>query len=333
MKTWRGLFDRLIDPEAFERAALAACRGKRARPDIAWFLFRREAVLARLRADLAAGTWRPGGFTLLPLRDPKPRLIARAPIEDRLVHAGLVRAMTPALLGSLTDDAFACRPGYGTHRAVLRLQAHARRFRFALHLDVRSYFPSVDLAILQRLLARRIRDRRFLEVVARVLESGRGLYDAPAVRTFSDFDADWPPPGQGLPIGAYTSQVFASWLYLDGLDHYVKRALKVPGYVRYVDDLFLFGRGRAELKRWRAACADWLWTERRLRLKRPRAPVLSTRCEVHALGYAITHEAIRPLRRTWKRLRQRTRDGLYRPDEAPDPERSLASAAGVIFFG
>lgn len=42
----------------------------------------------------------------------------------------------------------------------------------------------------------------------------------------------------GIPIGNYTSQFFAN-IYLNELDHYVKRDLKVKYYFRYMDDFIL----------------------------------------------------------------------------------------------
>lgn len=42
----------------------------------------------------------------------------------------------------------------------------------------------------------------------------------------------------GIPIGNYTSQFFAN-IYLNELDQYVKRELKVKFYVRYMDDFIL----------------------------------------------------------------------------------------------
>ena len=46
-------------------------------------------------------------------------------------------------------------------------------------------------------------------------------------------------PTKGLPIGNLTSQYFANH-YLTVLDHYIKEILKIPGYVRYMDDLVLW---------------------------------------------------------------------------------------------
>ncbi len=335
MHTARHLFPRLYDPDHLDRAAAATVRGKRRRRDVAWFLFRREDELARIQGELASGRYRPSGFELVRIRDPKPRLISRVPIADRVVHTALVHLMEPVFLRSLLPDAFACRPGFGTHRAVLRLLELIRRHRFALHLDVKSYFPSIDVEILRRLLAERIRDWRFLDVVDRVLEVGAGMYDRADVRRRAAIAADWPPPGRGLPIGAYTSQVFASHLYLCRFDHFVKRELKVPGYSRYVDDIFCFGERRADLKRWRRQIAEWLWCERGLRLKHPQARVLSCRGHLDALGYRITRSELRALGRSLCRLQCRVAAAVALPDGRPetvDFDRSVASTAGVVLF-
>ena len=48
---------------------------------------------------------------------------------------------------------------------------------------------------------------------------------------------------RGLPIGNLTSQ-FWSNCYLDPLDHFVKRELRCPAYLRYVDDMALFSARR-----------------------------------------------------------------------------------------
>ncbi len=335
MRTARNLFPRLCDPGHLDWAAELTVRGKRRRRDVAWFLFRREAELARIGAALASERYRPEGFELVTIRDPKPRLIARVPIADRVVHTALVKLMEPVFLPGLLPEAYACRAGYGTHRAVLRLQELMRRHRFVVHLDVRSYFPSIDRAILRRLLGRRIHDERFLAVVDRVLAAGAGIYDSPDARRRAHLADDWPPPGRGLPIGAYTSQLFAAHVYLAGLDHFIKRDLKVPGLCRYVDDIFCFGDRRADLRRWRRELADWLREERHLRLKHPEARILSCYGHLDALGYRLRRDDRQPLPRALRRLRRRAAGELARRPGEPgkvDFGRSVAATAGVVLF-
>lgn len=51
---------------------------------------------------------------------------------------------------------------------------------------------------------------------------------------------------RGIPIGNLTSQFFAN-IYLDGLDHYVKEHLHCRAYIRYVDDITVFGDDKQKL--------------------------------------------------------------------------------------
>jgi hypothetical protein len=67
-------------------------------------------------------------------------------------------------------------------------------------------------------------------------------------------------------VGSYLSH-FSAALYLDGLDHFVMRQLKVPGNLRYMDDLVLLDDDAARLSDARDAVAAWLAQERGLQRK------------------------------------------------------------------
>ncbi len=51
---------------------------------------------------------------------------------------------------------------------------------------------------------------------------------------------------KGYLFGNFTSQWFANF-YLQDIDHYIKEKLKVSYYIRYMDDMVLFGRNKKEL--------------------------------------------------------------------------------------
>ncbi len=331
MRTVSGLFDGLCDPSALELAARTATRGKRRRRDVAWFLFSLEDRLQELRDELVSETYTPEPCELISIRDPKPRLIARTVIRDRIVQTAIVQRLEPVCQRSYSDDDYACRPGYGTHRAVLRLQQAMRRHRHALHLDIRSYFPSIDRQLLLQVLHRRIRDERFLTLVAKVLEVGAAFHRDPMHRKLAGLDPDWPPPDRGLPIGAHSSQMLAAHVYLNAFDHWVKRHLKVPSYLRFVDDTFYFADTRHQMQRWRPRIREWLLNERGLRLKHPMARILSCHGHLDALGYRIRRESIVCLERPFRRLHRRIRQHLD-GDLDVDLERSIASSVGIILF-
>ncbi|MCL4299466.1 MAG: reverse transcriptase/maturase family protein [Anaerolineae bacterium] len=202
---------------------------------------------------MLAQSYRPGPYASFYIHEPKRRLISAAPFRDRVVHHALCNLIEPIFERSFIADSYANRLGKGTHRALAQCQALARRYRYVLQCDVEQFFPAVDHAILGDILARKINDERVLWLVDRILASGVGvLAEVYEMRWFPGDDLCAALRPRGLPIGNLTSQFWAN-CYLNSLDHFVKRELRCSGYVRYVDDLALFGDDKAELWRWREA--------------------------------------------------------------------------------
>jgi hypothetical protein len=230
-----------------------ASRGKRGQANVAAFEYRLEDNLLHLQAELLAQNYQPGPYTSFYIHEPKHRLISAAPFADRVVHHALCNLIEPLFERSFIADSYANRVGKGTHRALARCQEFARRFRYVLQCDVEQFFPAVDHAILGDILARKIQDEQVLWLIGQILASGQGVLA-------EEYQMVWFPGDdlfavlrpRGLPIGNLTSQFWAN-CYLNAFDHFVKRELRCPGYVRYVDDLALFSDDKAELWRWRTA--------------------------------------------------------------------------------
>jgi RNA-directed DNA polymerase len=134
------------------------------------------------------------------------------------------------------------------------------------------------------------------------------------------------PAGRGLPLGGYLSH-WSGGLYLDGLDHAIKRVLKVPGYLRYMDDFVLFADRAEALAEARERIGDWLARERGLALKDPLVKPLDNRLPAVFLGFRVSRAGVGPGPKALHRLRRRLRaaDDL-------DPEqlaRSLQAFRGI----
>lgn len=239
-----------------------ASAGKRGRPDVAAFEHRLEDNLFELQAELQNGRYRPGAYVSFYIHEPKRRLISAAPFRDRVVHHALCNVIEPLLERSFVTDSYANRLGKGTHRALGRAQAYARRFRYVLQLDIRQFFPSIDHAILQELLSRKIVDPAMLWLIDEILASGAGvLAEEYCMVYFPGDDLFAANRPRGLPIGNLTSQFWGN-VYLNPLDHCIKRELRCLGYVRYVDDLLLFANEKSFLWEWMEKVAQRLATLR-----------------------------------------------------------------------
>ena len=204
---WRNL------AAAFHRAS----QGKRARDEVMRFTARLDEELEQLRRGILTGSIRLGRMSSFRIHDPKPRLIHAPAFRERVLHHAIMAHVGPVLDRSLVFDSYACRVGKGTLAAVLRCQHHARRYAWYGKIDIRQYFASIDHETLKALLARRFKNVKLLDLLARLIDSHHSR------------------PGKGLPIGALTSQHFAN-AYLADLDRLFLERSKVSGLVRYMDD-------------------------------------------------------------------------------------------------
>jgi hypothetical protein len=322
-----GSFQRLSAPEALWSAWRACRRGKRRRPTIAAFDLDADRLLLALSRGLERGEYRPSPWRLRVIEDPKLRLIAAPAIPDRVVHHALLAEIGPTYERRLIQHSYTVGDGRGPHRAVLQFLQWQRDFGFRLHLDIAGYFQNVDHRVLRGLVFPGLSDADTRRLIDQILCSGESVYRQPlARRVLGDRR---PGPGTGLPLGSWFSQ-WCGTFYLDGLDHFVKRELKIPGYLRYMDDLVLFADERDRLSEARAAIGDWLATERRLALNPKHLEVVPNRAPAVFLGYRISPAGIGPSRKLRRRMKGRLRQAAMRGEDAMI--RSIHSYRGLLLF-
>lgn len=139
---------------------------------------------------------------------------------DRITQHAVMQVVAPILLKCCTADTWAAQEGRGIHHA----EAHQRRMleadpegtKYCLKCDVRKYFNNIKRQILWRLIKRKIKCPRTLEILHRLV-----------------FDQ---PDGDGALIGMYISQIFAVF-YLHPILHWLKERLGLRHIIVYMDDI------------------------------------------------------------------------------------------------
>jgi retron-type reverse transcriptase len=329
MKSYKHLYEQVLDWDNLYLAYRKARKGKRSRPPAATFEFDLESNLVTLQQELREKTYRPGAYSSFYIHEPKRRLISAAPFRDRVVHHALCNVIEPLFERSFIFDSYANRLGKGTHAALERAQEFARRYPYVLQCDVKQFFPSLDFALLKALLARKLADADVLWLIERILDSGAGVLS-------EEYDMEWFPGddllaatrARGLPIGNLTSQFWAN-CYLNPFDHFVKRELRCGGYVRYVDDFLLFGDDKPALWAWRQAVVDRLAG---LRLTiHPGAQPRPVTEGIPFLGFVVypTHRRLKRRKVVYFRRKLRAEMRAYRADKIPAHKVS-ASVLGWI---
>lgn len=282
-------FDSFIAWPNLLAAYIAAARGKHASEGVARFAYHAGEAVLRLQRALAAGTWQPGGYVQFPLHEGKRRWFSAAPFADRVVHHALLQVVERRFEATFCDASYANRRGRGTHRAIGRLQQHARRHRHVLRLDVQRHFASIDHAILLELLGRRIPEPGLQRVVRAIVASGEHVADPaepPPQWLFLGDDLLALARPRGLPVGNLTSQHWSN-VYLHPLDEFCTRTLGCHAYVRYVDDFALFHDDPAVLAGWLPRIVAFLGRRLRLRLHEHSAQVQACAAGIPWLGMVV----------------------------------------------
>jgi len=210
-----------LERDNLRAAVHQALKGKRGRADARSWIADLDANLDRMTTQLAEGVFPVGRYRQFVIHDPKERIITAPCFEERVLHHALMNVCEPHLERWLICDTYACRKGKGGIKALERARQFACRYPFFLKMDIRKYFDSIPHEGLLRLWRKRFKDARVNHLLETIVRSYRGTI------------------GCGLPIGSLTSQHAANF-YLGWFDRFVKERLRIPGYVRYMDDLALW---------------------------------------------------------------------------------------------
>ncbi len=232
MKKAGNLYKQIYDMENLRLAYIKAKRGKEAKPGVYQYSRNVEKELLNLRTALISETIILGEYHFFTIFEPKERLICAATFADRVLHHAIINVCHPFFERYQISDSYATRIGKGQYAALERAKVFQKNNTWFCKLDVRKYFDSIDHALLLSLLSKRFKDKRLLSVFKVIVNS----YHA--------------NPGKGLPIGNLTSQYFANF-FLALADHYIKEILRVPAYVRYMDDMVFWSNNHEELILWR----------------------------------------------------------------------------------
>lgn len=280
LKRIGNLFNPTFSYESLYQAYLDARKGKRKKQACFEFEVALGGNIESLHKEIHEGTYKPQPYKQFTVYEPKERIIHAPSFRDIVVQHAIYRAVYPIFDKTFIDQSFACRKGMGTHKCSQQTQKYMRACgddEYTLKLDIRKFFYSIDRAILRELIEKEIKDRRFVDIMMK----------------FADMDTP-----VGIPIGNLLSQIYAL-IFMNPVDHFVKRSLKVKKYVRYVDDFILIGIARDQCLEYRAKIIDFIGNK--LKLKLSKSTIQKVKKGINFVGY-----------RTWKSKRFIRKYSLYK---------------------
>ena len=178
----------------------------------------------------------------------KKREIIVPTVKEVIIHHAVINVLKPILLKGMYAHSYASIPRKGTHKVIKLVSRwiyndHANT-KYCLQMDVKKFFDSIPQDRLLAKLRKLIRDDKYFELIRKIVVTAES----------------------GIPLGFTTSQWFANW-YLTPLDHKIKEEFGAVYYVRYMDDMVIFGSNKRKLHKIRQRVEEYLNDVLGLKLK------------------------------------------------------------------
>jgi group II intron reverse transcriptase/maturase len=231
------------------------------------------SIIARLRRDLLAGSYRPGDVRRVWL--PKPgggqRGLGIPNILDRTVQQAVLQVLEPIFEPTFHPSSHGFRPKRGAHTAIAEATAYLKDgYQTVVDLDLANFFDRVSH---QRLLARvaeRVKDQHILTLVRLILTASVVMPDGTRVAV-----------KEGTPQGGPLSPMLSN-VVLNELDgELARRGLR---FVRYADDCNIFVRSERAGQRVMTSIRSFLENRMRLQVNEEKSDVRKPE-ELHFLGF------------------------------------------------
>ena len=240
MKTYKHLMEKCLSKDNIRLAIRKAAKGKRDRERVRMILSDIEAYIPHFQ-KMAMGYKhrnKPPKVIYDGISRKKREIIVPS-FDEQVLHHMIVNVLEPIITKGMYTHVHGSIPKRGPvagEKFIKKWLTHDRKnCKYILKMDIKQFFGSIPHDILKRYIGRYVKDDLFLRLLFEVLDTTK----------------------VGLPLGFHTSHWLANW-YLQGLDHYIKEQLGAVHYMRYMDDMVIFGPNKRKLHRMRKSISEYL---------------------------------------------------------------------------
>jgi RNA-directed DNA polymerase len=189
--------------------------------------------LYRLWNRLSSGTYFPPPVlrVAIPKRSGGTRDLGLPTVADRIAQTVVAMALGPEVEPHFHPDSYSYRPGRSAHDAVGKARERCWKYNWALDLDIRAFFDTLDHTLVMRAVRKYTANRWVLLYIERWLKAPVQMEGGALVA-----------PTSGTPQGGVVSPLLANvFLHLAFDDWMATRFPDVP-FERYADDMIVHCR-------------------------------------------------------------------------------------------
>ena len=250
------------------KATLACLRGKQNKKPVAVNIYKISDFIMEIHKKVLNGKYEMFAYKIFYIYDPKFRMISAPTFLDRVVQMALCTNLVYRLIADkLNRAACACIIGKGTDYArdivknyYLKHSPKELKNKYYLKLDIAKFYDNITHSLVLNATKEILKDHpESFKIIKTILSSYnkekqiiqenefREKKKLPKIDPTSFHSDNILLSEKGLPLGNQVSQLLAN-LILTPLDNFIKQTLRVKHYVRYMDDLLIFGETKEKLK-------------------------------------------------------------------------------------
>lgn len=180
---------------------------------------------------------------------PKKRIIYSLPFNDRVVNCAAYNVLWPIYSKSFYEHSYGSVPNMGVLKAVLKLQEwmriveHKPQQWYVGKMDIAKFFFRVPVEVQLEALGKPLADDDMMWFLETAIRCDGRPFGLPIHCT--DVATAERISGIGMQTGSLISQMTAN-VVLTPLDHYIKRTLQAPYYIRYMDDMLFLTPSKSQ---------------------------------------------------------------------------------------
>ena len=248
----------------------------------------------RVTTELVTGQYQP-----LPVRrveidkpDGGTRQLGIPTIVDRVIQQAIAQVLTPIFDPDFSDNSFGFRPNRNGQQAVKQIQGIIKQgHRFAVDVDLSTFFDRVNHDLLMTRLGRKVKDKRLLKLIKRYLRAG--VIDNQLYRESRE----------GVPQGGPLSPLLAN-IMLDPLDKELEK--RRHKFARYADDFTILVKSQRAGERVLRSISRYLESHLKLVVNTTKSRVVKTN-ECKFLGFTFQGGRIHWHPKTLQKFKQQVR--------------------------
>lgn len=243
MKRVGNLYNEIIDLKKINKMYLKIKTNTKNKRKIENFENNYVSNTVYIKNILEKKNYKSGKYNIFIIREPKIRLIMSQNITDKIInHLVSQYFLVNIFEKTLINENIATRKNKGTHYGLKLLKKYLNNLKdknfYVLKFDISKYFFNLDHQIIKDIIRKKIKDKEVLKILDNIIDSTNEEYinlEIKKQKEINKLDLPEYNKGKGLPIGNMSSQIIAI-MYLNELDHYIKKNLKIKYYIRYMDD-------------------------------------------------------------------------------------------------